>query len=345
MRYNHAMTTGERKMTAPDRRLSVAPMMDWTDRHCRHFHHYVAPDALLFTEMVTADAVIHGDRDRLLGQPPEDIDAAVPVALQLGGSDPARLAEATRIANDYGYAEVNLNVGCPSDRVQSGRFGACMMAEPAMVAECVNAMAGATSLPVTVKCRIGIDDMDEENGLDSFIDAIHGAGIMTVYLHARKAWLQGLSPKENRDIPPLNYDRAARLAAARPDMQVILNGGLDNAGATLEQLPSFAGVMIGRAAYRTPMILADLAAPVFGREVPARLQIAGAMADYADRRTAEGVPLHAITRHMLGLYHGQRGARLWRRHLGEEARNRADGGALIREVAAACEKMAARLAA
>ena len=243
MRYNHAMTTGERKMTAPDRRLSVAPMMDWTDRHCRHFHHHVAPDALLFTEMVTADAVIHGDRDRLLGQPPEDIDAAVPVALQLGGSDPARLAEATRIANDYGYAEVNLNVGCPSDRVQSGRFGACLMAEPALVAECVSAMAGATSLPVTVKCRIGIDDMDEESGLDSFIDAIHGAGIMTVYLHARKAWLQGLSPKENRDIPPLNYDRAARLAAARPDMQVILNGGLDNAGATLEQLPSFAGAV------------------------------------------------------------------------------------------------------
>ena len=283
--------------------------------------------------------------DSLLGQPPEDIDAAVPVALQLGGSDPARLAEATRIANDYGYAEVNLNVGCPSDRVQSGRFGACLMAEPALVAECVSAMAGATSLPVTVKCRIGIDDMDEESGLDSFIDAIHGAGIMTVYLHARKAWLQGLSPKENRDIPPLNYDRAARLAAARPDMQVILNGGLDNAGAALEQLPSFAGVMIGRAAYRTPMILADLAAPVFGREVPARLQIAGAMADYADRHTAEGVPLHAITRHMLGLYHGQRGARLWRRHLGEEARNRRDGGALIREVAAACEEMAARLAA
>ena len=345
MRYNHAMITGERKMTAPDRRLSVAPMMDWTDRHCRHFHHQVAPEALLFTEMVTADAVIHGDRDRLLGQPPEDIDAAVPVALQLGGSDPARLAEATRIANDYGYAEVNLNVGCPSDRVQSGRFGACLMAEPALVAECVSAMAGATSLPVTVKCRIGIDDMDEESGLDSFIDAIHGAGIMTVYLHARKAWLQGLSPKENRDIPPLNYDRVAGLAAARPDMQVILNGGLDNAGAALEQLPSFAGVMIGRAAYRTPMILADLAAPVFGREVPSRLQIAGGMADYADRRTAEGVPLHAITRHMLGLYHGQRGARLWRRHLGEEARNRRDGGALIREVAAACEEMAARLAA
>ena len=345
MRYNGAMTKGDRKMTAPDRRLSVAPMMDWTDRHCRHFHHLVAPDALLFTEMVTADAVIHGDRDRLLGQPPEDIGAGVPVALQLGGSDPERLAEATRIANDYGYAEINLNVGCPSDRVQSGRFGACLMAEPALVAECVGAMAEATRLPVTVKCRIGIDDMDEESGLDGFIDAIEKGGVRTVYLHARKAWLNGLSPKENRDIPPLNYGRAARLATSRPHMQVILNGGLDNVAATLAELPLFAGVMLGRAAYRTPMILADLAVPIFGRDIPSRLQIAGAMADYADRRTAEGVPLHAITRHMLGLYHGQRGARLWRRHLGEEARNRSDGGALIREVAAACEQMAARLAA
>ena len=345
MRYNHAMTTGERKMTAPDRRLSVAPMMDWTDRHCRHFHHHVAPDALLFTEMVTADAVIHGDRDRLLGQPPEDIDGAVPVALQLGGNDPARLAEATRIANDYGYAEVNLNVGCPSDRVQSGRFGACLMAEPALVAECVSAMAGATSLPVTVKCRIGIDDMDEESGLDSFIDAIHGAGIMTVYLHARKAWLQGLSPKENRDIPPLNYDRAARLAAARPDMQVILNGGLDNAGATLEQLPSFAGVMIGRAAYRTPYMLTEMAQRIFGRIPPRREHLALAMAKYAETTTKTGVPLHSITRHMLGLYAGQPGAKYWRRQLGEYARKAISPGDFIRETSAFCEALAARRAA
>jgi len=320
-------------------------MMDWTDRHCRHFHRHVAPDVLLFTEMVTADAVIHGDRDRLLGQAPEDVAAGVPVALQLGGSDPARLAKAVRIAGDYGYAEINLNVGCPSDRVQSGRFGACLMAEPFLVADCMAAMAAETDLPVTVKCRIGIDDMDEEEGLDRFIDAIAQAGVSVVYLHARKAWLQGLSPKENRDIPPLNYDRAARLAADRPAMQIILNGGLDDVDTSLRQLPAFAGVMLGRAAYRTPMILAALAEPVFGRVPPTRLGIAGAMADYADRRTDEGVPLHAITRHMLGLYHGQRGARLWRRHLGEEARNRTDGGTLIREVAEACEAMAARIAA
>ena len=345
MRYNHAMTDADHQMTQPDRRLSVAPMMDWTDRHCRHFHHLVAPDALLFTEMVTADAVIHGDRDRLLGQPQEDVEAGVAVALQLGGSDPARLAEAARIANDYGYVEINLNVGCPSDRVQSGQFGACLMADPGLVAECMAALAAATDLPVTVKCRIGIDDMDEEEGLDRFIDAIEGAGVSTVYLHARKAWLQGLSPKENRDIPPLNYDRAARLAADRPAMQVILNGGLDEVDTTLGLLAGFAGVMLGRAAYRTPMILAALADPIFGRDAPSRLDIAGAMADYADRRTCEGVPLHAITRHMLGLYHGQRGARLWRRHLGEEARNRNDGGALIREVAEACEAMASRMAA
>ena len=345
MRYNHAMMTPDRQMTAPDRRLSVAPMMDWTDRHCRHFHHHVAPDALLFTEMVTAEAVIHGDRNRLLGQPPEDVAAGVPVALQLGGSDPARLAEATRIAGDFGYVEINLNVGCPSDRVQSGKFGACLMAEPALVADCVAAMQHVTPLPVTVKCRIGIDDMDEEAGLDAFIDAIDTAGVGAVYLHARKAWLQGLSPKENRDIPPLNYDRATRLAASRPHLEVILNGGLDDVDTIAARMPSFAGVMLGRAAYRTPMILAALAATMFGRGIPPRLEIAGAMADYADRHTADGVPLHSITRHMLGLYHGQRGARLWRRCLGEEARNRTDGGALIREVAAACEEMAARLAA
>ena len=345
MGYNQPMMTSERQIKGPDRRLSVAPMMDWTDRHCRHFHRHIAPDALLFSEMVTAEAVIHGDRDRLLGQAPEDIADGIPVALQLGGSDPAKLAEATRAANAFGYVEINLNVGCPSDRVQSGRFGACLMAEPALVADCVAAMAEVTSLPVTVKCRIGIDDMDEEAGLDAFVDAVEAAGVSVLYLHARKAWLQGLSPKENRDIPPLNYDRAARLAAARPTMQVILNGGLDAVDETLAQMPQFAGVMLGRAAYRTPMILAALADPIFGRTPPSRLDIASAMADYADCRTAEGVPLHSITRHMLGLYHGQRGARLWRRHLGEEARNRRDGGALIREVAAACEEMAANIAA
>jgi tRNA-dihydrouridine synthase A len=281
----------------------------------------------------------------LLAQAPEDIKAGVPVALQLGGSDPDRLAEATRLAAGYGYAEINLNVGCPSDRVQSGRFGACLMAEPVLVADCMAAIQAATDLPVTVKCRIGIDDMDPESGLDKFVDTVAAAGVTVIYLHARKAWLNGLSPKENRDIPPLDYDRAFRLAGRRPDLDIILNGGLDTVDVVMPELGRFAGVMLGRSAYRTPMILADLLAAMDGRPMLSRLEIATYMADYADRRVAEGVPLHAITRHMLGLYHGQRGARLWRRHLGEEARNRRDGGGLIREVAAACEEMATGIAA
>lgn len=339
------MSSETKPIVALDRRLSVAPMMDWTDRHCRHFHSHIAPGTLLFTEMVTADAVLHGDRDRLLAQAPEDVEAGVPVALQLGGSDPTRLAKATRLAADYGYAEINLNVGCPSDRVRSGRFGACLMAEPMLVADCMAAMKAATGLPVTVKCRIGIDDMDAEAGLDDFVDAVADAGVTVIYLHARKAWLNGLSPKENRDIPPLDHDRAARLAERRPDLDIILNGGLDSVDVVMRRLPRFAGAMLGRAAYRTPMILADILAVMDGRAVPTRFEVAGRMAAYADRHVAEGVPLHAITRHMLGLYHGQRGARLWRRHLGEEARTRSDGGSLIREVAAACEDMATGMAA
>ena len=328
-----------------DRRLCVAPMMDWTDRHCRLFHRLIAPSALRFTEMVTAEAVIHGDRDRLLALAGPDLDGAIPTALQLGGSDPARLAQAVTAAAPYGYAEINLNIGCPSHRVQSGRFGACLMAEPALVAECVTAMRGATDLPVTIKCRIGIDDMDPEAGLDDFVSHIAGAGVGVVYLHARKAWLKGLSPKENRDIPPLDYDRARRLAAARPQLQVILNGGLDTAHAAVEAADGFAGVMLGRAAYRTPMILADVAEAFTGTAAPSRLDIASGMADYADEVTRQGVPLHSITRHMLSLFHGQRGARLWRRQLGEEARHRDDGGMLIREAAAACESMNNVLAA
>ena len=343
--YKDAMSSQPPQTATPDRRLCVAPMMDWTDRHCRHFHRHIAPDALLFSEMVTADAVLHGDRDRLLGQARQDVEAGVPVALQLGGSDPKKLADATCLAAGYGYVEINLNVGCPSDRVQSGRFGACLMAEPALVAQCVAAMQDSTDLPVTVKCRIGIDDMDPETGLDDFVDAVAGAGVGVIYLHARKAWLNGLSPKENRDIPPLDYDRAARLASRRPDLDIILNGGLDNADTALSELPRFTGLMLGRAAYRTPMILADLAAAMTGATMPSRQAVAGLMADYADSCVADGAPLHAITRHMLGLYHGQRGAKLWRRRLGEEARDRRDGGALIRETAAACEELATRIAA
>ena len=328
-----------------DRRLCIAPMMDWTDRHCRLFHRLIAPSAFRFTEMVTAEAILHGDRDRLLAQAAPDLDGAVPVALQLGGSDPGRLAAAVAATAPYGYAEINLNVGCPSDRVQSGRFGACLMAEPALVADCVTAMRAATDLPVTVKCRIGIDDMDPEAGLDRFVAHVADAGVSVIYLHARKAWLNGLSPKENRDIPPLDYDRARRLAAANPDLQVILNGGLDSCDVALAESHGFAGVMLGRAAYRTPMVLAEIAAQLDDMPPPSRLEVARGMADYADMATAQGVPLHSITRHMLGLYHGQRGARIWRRHLGEEARSRKDGGTLIREVAAVCEAMNDALAA
>ncbi len=328
-----------------DRRLCVAPMMDWTDRHCRLFHRLIAPSAFRFTEMVTAEAILHGDKDRLLAQAALDMDGVAPVALQLGGSDPGQLAAAVAAAAPYGYAEINLNVGCPSGRVQSGRFGACLMAEPALVADCVTAMSGATDLPVTVKCRIGIDDMDPEAGLDRFVAYVADAGVSVIYLHARKAWLSGLSPKENRDIPPLDYDRARRLAAARPDLQVILNGGLDSINGTLAESHDFAGVMLGRAAYRTPMVLAEIAAQLTDMPPPSRIEVARDMAYYANTVTAQGVPLHSITRHMLGLYHGQRGARIWRRHLGEEARSRKDGGTFICEVAAVCEAMNDALAA
>ncbi len=352
-----------------ERRLSVAPMMDWTDRHCRFFHRLLAPDALLFTEMVTAEAILHGDLDRLLGHD----RAEHPLALQIGGSNPERLAAATKLAVGYGFDEINLNVGCPSDRVQSGRFGACLMAEPDLVADCVAAMQQATTMPVTVKCRIGIDDMDEETGLDIFVDKVAAAGVTIFYLHARKAWLNGLSPKENRDVPPLNYDRARRLAIRRPDLMVHLNGGLTDPKAIISELPQFAnemtseitnemtdemtsvmageitgvmaGVMIGRAAYKTPMVLAKLNEAIFDRAGLSRLEAAMAMADYGDRMAKDGVPLHSVTRHMLGLYAGQRGAKHWRRRLGEEARLSEDGGRLIREAALACEEMAAEWAA
>ena len=327
--------------TALDRRLCVAPMMDWTDRHCRVFHRYIAPDALLFTEMVTAEAVLHGDLDRLLGHDPVEH----PLVLQLGGSHPDRLAAAVKRAADWGFAEINLNVGCPSDRVQSGRFGACLMAEPALVADCCAAMMAVTDLPVTVKCRIGIDDMDPEAGLDDFVDQVAAAGVGVFYLHARKAWLSGLSPKENRDIPPLDYGRAARLAGRRRDLAIILNGGLDNLAAVGQVAPEFAGVMLGRAAYRTPYILAEITESLFGRAAPTRAAIAGLMADYADHMTATGTRLHSITRHMLGLYAGQRGARYWRRQLGEEARLAPDAGAFIRAASDQCRLLATHIAA
>ncbi len=298
-------------------RLSVAPMMDWTDRYDRYFLRLITRHALLYTEMVTANAVVHGDRAHLLG-----FDAAEhPVAVQLGGSEPAVLAEAAAIAEGFGYDEINLNVGCPSDRVQSGRFGACLMAEPELVADCVSAMQNAVSVPVTVKCRIGIDDQDSEEALDRFVATVSGAGCSTFIVHARKAWLEGLSPKENREIPPLDYDRVYRLRAAHPDLTVVINGGITSLEDASAHLDHVDGVMLGRAAYQTPYLLAEVDRLFFGsREAPpTRAQIVERLIPYVERRLAEGVRLNAITRHILGLFQGMPGARAWRRHLSENA--------------------------
>lgn len=308
-----------------DRRLSVAPMMDWTDSHCRVFHRLLCPDALLFTEMVTAEAILHAGAERFCAHHASEH----PVALQLGGSSPERLAAAVTEVRPYHFDEINLNVGCPSDRVQSGRFGACLMVEPALVADCVAAMAQASDVPVTVKCRIGIDDMDEEVGLDHFVDAVADAGVRHIYLHARKAWLNGLSPKENRDIPPLNYERAWRLKQRRGDLAIYLNGGIVTADETLIQLARFDGVMIGRAAYKSPAILAELSHKLFGKPPITRLLVVEKMADYAARKQSEGTKLHSITRHMLGLYNGFAGARLWRRTLGEDMRLSDDASQMV----------------
>ncbi len=311
------------------RRFSVAPMMDWTDRHCRMFHRQLSARALLYTEMVTAPAVIHGDRDRLLG-----FDAREhPVALQLGGSDPALLAEAAKVGEGCGYDEINLNVGCPSDRVQSGRFGACLMAEPDLVAHCVEAMITAVSVPVTVKCRIGIDDQDEDEDLSRFVDTVARAGVTSFTVHARKAWLEGLSPKENRDIPPLNYPRVYGLKKARPDLEIILNGGIDTLVDTQGHLANVDGVMMGRAAYHSPWLLAQVDEVLFGAApfAKTRHEIVEAMADYAAQADA---PLHHITRHMLGLFQNCAGARGWRRHLSENVHREGATADLLIEAAA-----------
>ncbi|MBE7217083.1 MAG: tRNA dihydrouridine(20/20a) synthase DusA [Caulobacteraceae bacterium] len=290
-------------------------MMDWTDRHCRAFHRTLTRRALLYTEMVTAPAVIHGDRERLLGY-----DALEhPVALQLGGSDPAQLAEAARMGEGFGYDEVNLNVGCPSDRVQSGRFGACLMREPALVAECVAAMAAGVRVPVTVKCRIGVDEQDPAEALPSLVDACAAAGVTRFTVHARKAWLSGLSPKENRDVPPLDYGLVHALKRERPHLAIAINGGLATLEAAKAQLAHVDGVMLGRAAYHDPGLLGGVDAEVFGEGAPVDpFDAVERHRPYLAARLAEGVPLAAMTRHMLGLFAGRRGARLWRRRLTEE---------------------------
>jgi tRNA-dihydrouridine synthase A len=302
-------------------------MMDWTDRHCRFFHRLLTRRALLFTEMVTSAAIVHGPRERLLGF----ADIEHPVAVQLGGSDPEELAEATRIATEFGYDEINLNVGCPSDRVQSGRFGACLMAEPELVADCVRAMREATDRPVTVKCRLGIDDQDTEKSLDRFADLMVEAGAEHLYVHARKAWLQGLSPKENRTVPPLDYPRVYRLAERLAPFPVSVNGGIETLEAAEEHLRHAAGVMTGRAAYHGPMLLARVDHRFFG--APERRSdlaaVIRAMAGYAEAETARGTRLNAITRHMLGLANGRPGARVFRQILSADAARRGAGPELL----------------
>ena len=298
-------------------RYSVAPMMDWTDTHCRTFHRILTRRALLYTEMVTTGAVIHGPRRRLLAHDPSEH----PVALQLGGSDPAELAEAARIAEGFGYDEVNLNCGCPSDRVQNGRFGACLMREPDLVGRCVAALKGATALPVTVKCRIGVDDQDPQEALAALVDAVVAAGVDGVIVHARKAWLQGLSPKENRDVPPLDYGLVHALKRARPGLFVSINGGIADHEAAARHLDTVDGVMVGRAAYHAPEILLDVDARFFGatRPVPDAFAAVERFMPYMARRLETGVRLHDMTRHLLGLFAGRDGARAWRRHLATEA--------------------------
>ncbi|WP_034823710.1 tRNA dihydrouridine(20/20a) synthase DusA [Hyphomonas pacifica] len=297
-------------------RFSVAPMMDWTDRHCRSFHRCLSRRALLWTEMVTADAVIHGDRERLIGFS----ESEHPLVLQLGGNEPSKMAEAASIAEAFGYDEVNINCGCPSDRVQSGAFGACLMAQPDMVAECVSAMHARVSIPVTVKCRIAIDDLPAEETLFGFVEKVSAAGCDVFTVHARKAWLKGLSPKENREVPPLDYGLVSKLKAARPDLTILLNGGITTLEACQQHLEEFDGVMLGRAAYQTPAILGEVDATLYADGEPVSpFDAIETYRPYMAARLQEGVGLHAMTRHMLGLFNGRAGARLWRRTLSELA--------------------------
>lgn len=297
--------------------LSVAPMMDWTDRHCRYFHRQLTGRALLYTEMVVADAVIHGDRPRLIGFDP----AEQPVALQLGGSDPAKLAEAARIGEAFGYDEINLNVGCPSDRVQSGCFGAVLMKTPELVADCVTGMMAVSPVEVTVKCRIGVDDQEPAEILPAFLETMRRAGVRRIAIHARKAWLQGLSPRENREVPPLDYPLVHAMKSAFPDLDLSVNGGIESLDEVHRHLQVMNGVMVGRAAYHQPWDLLGQADTLWG-ERPAfssALQVAEAMRPYIRDHLRQGGRLHQITRHMLGLFHGQPGARGWKRILSEGA--------------------------
>ena len=316
-------------------RLSVAPMMDWTDTHCRAFHRVLAPHARLYSEMVHANAVIHGDRARLLAMDPSEH----PVALQLGGSEPALLAQAARIGAEAGFDEINLNCGCPSDRVQAGRFGACLMREPALVADSVAAMIAAVpGVPVTVKCRLGVDDDHEWARFLAFVDAITAVGCVTFVVHARNAWLQGLSPKENREVPPLRYDWAYRLKQERPQLQVIVNGGIADAAEATAHLAHVEGAMLGRAAYHTPYLLHELDVAWFGGTPRSRAELLRAYRPYVDAQLAKGVFLKHITRHVLGLFAGQPGGRAFRQVLSEGAHKPGADWALVEQALALTER-------
>lgn len=325
-------------------RFSVAPMMEWTDRHCRFFHRCLTRHAKLYTEMLTTGAVIHGNRDRLLGFDPRE----QPVAIQLGGSEPAELAQAARIAEAFGYAEINLNCGCPSERVQTGAFGACLMREPVRVAACVAAMKSAVDLPVSVKCRIGVDDQDPEVALFGFAEELVSVGVDAIIVHARKAWLNGLSPKENRHVPPLDYDLVYRLKLAHPSVPIIVNGGITDIAAAKAHLRHVDGVMLGRAAYQNPSMLMAVDREFFGGERQPPMDAfaaAQAMLPYLAEGKANGLRVHEITRHMLGLFAGRPGAREYRRTLASIAGSRSDELALFEAAVANVRNAQLRAAA
>jgi tRNA-dihydrouridine synthase A len=340
----HSIEKSGKHANASFWRFSVAPMMEWTDRHCRYFHRLLSKRARLYTEMVTSAAIAHGDRERLLAFDP----AEHPVALQLGGSNPDELARAAEVGVRFGYDELNLNCGCPSDRVQSGRFGACLMSEPVLVGQCVAAMQGAVgaAVPVTVKCRIGINDQDSEADLSRFVDTVAGAGCRIFIVHARKAWLEGLSPKENRDVPPVDYGRVYQLKAAFPELTIAINGGIGTIEEALKHLESVDGVMLGRAAYKSPAILAGVDGLLFGDETPPldAAAVLERMLEYTAREMERGTKLASITRHMNGLINGAPGARRFRRLLTEDS-VKPGAGLEVMEAAIAVARDAAALRA
>jgi len=308
--------------------VSVAPMMDWTDRHCRWFPRRLSRHVLLYTEMVTANAVIHGDRDYLIGFNKTEH----PVALQIGGSDPDKLAQASKIGQDFGYDEININIGCPSDRVQSGRFGACLMSEPDVVAECFSAMSEAVKIPVTVKCRLGIDDQDLDKTLPEFIEKVAAAGCSHFIIHARKAWLKGLSPKENRDVPPLDYALVHAMKARFPHLEICLNGGLKTIETARVESTGLDGVMLGRAAYNDPWILTQIDSAFYNKDAfsTSRGDIVKDLIAYAEQAQGKDRSTKALIRHIMGLYAGRPGARLWRRTLSEGLSSGAKPADIIR---------------